>query len=244
MQFYSDKAYLKYNMFNNHFFHGNKTYLNFIKSSNKTLILIDPPYGGLVKLIANTVKNLTQDCLNNGKQASIILVYPYFMENWIQKWSPDLKMTDFKVYFLFSFLLFCHSFIHSFKVTYCNQRNFSDKTSNKGSSARLFTNIKEINQVEIPRMDELKDYYYCELCEKYTFLQNKHCFKCSKCTSRDGGLYKHCEICKKCVKNSYLHCKSCNVCHLKDNCWKKDELKCFKCQSLEHKSKDCDFKEQ
>ena len=214
MQFYSDKAYLKYNMFNNHFFHGNKTYLNFIKNANKTLILIDPPYGGLVKLIANTVKNLTQDCLNNGKQASIILVYPYFMENWIQKWSPDLKMTDFK-------------------VTYCNQMNFSDKTSNKGSSARLFTNIKEINQVEIPRMDELKDYYYCELCEKYTFLQNKHCFKCSKCTSRDGGLYKHCETCKKCVKNSYLHCKSCNVCHLKDNCWKKDE----------HKSKDSDLKE-
>ena len=152
-------------MFNNHFFHGNKTYLDFIRNSNKILILIDPPYGGLVKLIANTIRNLTTDCINNGKQAQILLVYPYFMETWIQKWLPELKMIDFK-------------------VTYCNQRNFSEKTSNKGSSARIFTNISEINQVEIPRMDELKDYYYCELCEKYTFIQNKHCFKCSKCTSR------------------------------------------------------------
>ena len=84
-------------MFNNHFFYGNKTYFDFIKNSKKLLILIDPPYGGLVKLIANTIKNLVNDCSSNGIEASIILIYPYFIENWIEKWLPDLKMVDFKV---------------------------------------------------------------------------------------------------------------------------------------------------
>ncbi len=81
-------------MFNNHFFHGKKSYLNFINNSTKLLVLIDPPYGGLVKLIANTINKLLEDC---GTKASISLIYPYFMESWIEKWLPDLKMGDFKV---------------------------------------------------------------------------------------------------------------------------------------------------
>ena len=45
-------------MFNNHFFDLNQkeNYLKFIQKSNKLLIVIDPPYGGIVKLIANTIE--------------------------------------------------------------------------------------------------------------------------------------------------------------------------------------------
>lgn len=50
-------------MFNNHFFFGRNSYLKFVSESNNVLIIIDPPYGGLVKLIANTI-----NCLINGNE--------------------------------------------------------------------------------------------------------------------------------------------------------------------------------
>ena len=45
-------------MFNNHFFVLNQkeSYFNFLNKSTKLLIVIDPPYGGIVKLIANSLE--------------------------------------------------------------------------------------------------------------------------------------------------------------------------------------------
>ncbi len=75
-----------------------------------------------------------------------------------------------------------------FKVTYDDKKKYSDKPNvnveQKGSPARLFTNISEVNKIEIPEMNELNDYWFCTLCNKYTYVQNKHCVKCSKCTSK------------------------------------------------------------
>ena len=44
--------------FNNHFFDKKESYLKFLNDSKKLLIIIDPPYGGLIRLIANTIENI------------------------------------------------------------------------------------------------------------------------------------------------------------------------------------------
>lgn len=82
-------------MFNKHFFHDKENYLNFLKESKNLLILIDPPYGGMVSLVANTLELIKIDF--NKENLSIFLFYPYFMENWIKKSLPELKMLDYKV---------------------------------------------------------------------------------------------------------------------------------------------------
>lgn len=58
MLFYPKKLFARYNMFNNHFFYNQKSYLEFVKSSKNLLVVIDPPYGGFVKLVANTIQNI------------------------------------------------------------------------------------------------------------------------------------------------------------------------------------------
>lgn len=83
-------------MFNGHFFAHKPEYLRFLKNSKKIFVLVDPPYGGLVQLIANTIESIRKD-LDDDKQVSIFLIYPYFISNWIENWLPDFKMCDYKV---------------------------------------------------------------------------------------------------------------------------------------------------
>ena len=62
-----------YNMFNHHFFHstGKQMFNNFLrKSSTGLVILIDPPFGGLVDPLVNTlnkIKNAWNAHLPNGR---------------------------------------------------------------------------------------------------------------------------------------------------------------------------------
>jgi hypothetical protein len=205
-------------MFNNHLFESPNHFNTFIKKTrNNLLIIIDPPYGGLVKLIANTLNNIKEQ-FKNDIDISILLFYPYFTENWICKWLPTLKMIDFKV-------------SYNNHKKYCNSKSNDDQK--KGSPARIFTNI-EPNKIDLKSVDE-RSYYFCADCQKYTFTINKHCFKCKKCPSKvilnvlnvlsfyflifflcfkDGGRYKHCDLCNRCFKNTFKHCLECNSCHL------------------------------
>ena len=74
-QFYSKKKYCRYNMFNHHFFRGAKSeavYREFLtdsaedSTSGGLLVIMDPPFGGLVDVLAHTMK-----CINNDwKQAN------------------------------------------------------------------------------------------------------------------------------------------------------------------------------
>jgi hypothetical protein len=96
-QFYENNLFLRYNMFNHHFFHDKQSYLKFLNKSNNLLIVIDPPFGGLIKLIAHSIEKIKNELPN--KNVSIILFYHYFNETWIKKWLPDLKMIDYKVNF-------------------------------------------------------------------------------------------------------------------------------------------------
>jgi 16S rRNA G966 N2-methylase RsmD len=48
-------------MFNNHFYYGKDQYEKILANSQKMLVLIDPPYGGFVKLVSNTL-----ECIQRG----------------------------------------------------------------------------------------------------------------------------------------------------------------------------------
>lgn len=114
-QFYNDTIFSRYNMFNNHFFTENKNYLKFLNNSKKILILVDPPYGGIIKLIAKTFESIKKSIFKliqfifyhqiiviyyldlNHDNISFFLFYPYFNETWIKTWMPDFNMLDYKV---------------------------------------------------------------------------------------------------------------------------------------------------
>jgi hypothetical protein len=95
-QFYSEELFTKFNMFNNHFFSSPEAFRAFLDKSNDLFILIDPPYGGIVKLIAHTIKQLLQ-MTENKKSVTIFLFYPYFIEYWVSQWFPFFNMLDYKV---------------------------------------------------------------------------------------------------------------------------------------------------
>lgn len=148
-------------------------------ASNRLFVLVDPPYGGLVKLIAHTIKQLKDgnQSLNEiiwlwlgfgfqefGKaDFHVFLVYPYFIESWIKKWLPEFNMLDYK-------------------VSYSNQKKFAQTSDSlkKGSPARFFTNVP-LKEIELP-VDQ--GYKYCSACQKHVFKENAHCDKCNHCTSK------------------------------------------------------------
>lgn len=57
-QFYTDREFAQHNMFNNHFFENRQDFDQFLGESKNLLICMDPPFGGIVKLIANTINQI------------------------------------------------------------------------------------------------------------------------------------------------------------------------------------------
>lgn len=129
-QFFPSGSFAFYNMFNNHFFQerGKKTLLEFLNSGEEDdiVLVMDPPFGGLVEVLAATVKKIWKywrECtsvkggfsithwsyssligcsscssvLDNKKEIPTIWIFPYFMESHIQESLPSLKMMDYKV---------------------------------------------------------------------------------------------------------------------------------------------------
>ncbi|KAF6028566.1 ZCCHC4 [Bugula neritina] len=85
-QFHKDYAH--YNMFNHHFYEAaeEERFHQFMASSKSLLIIIDPPYGGLVQALSVTLKKIvaTSSC----KSVSRLLFFPYFMEPQVEKHLP------------------------------------------------------------------------------------------------------------------------------------------------------------
>ena len=74
---------------------------------------------------------------------------------------------------------------------------------------RVFTTIA-LEDIKLPE----KMYKFCPDCRSWVSKLNNHCYKCSKCPSKNGGVYWHCDSCQKCVKESWKHCKKCGRCAL------------------------------
>ncbi|XP_008322197.1 rRNA N(6)-adenosine-methyltransferase ZCCHC4 [Cynoglossus semilaevis] len=233
-QFYSQDEFCHYNMFNHHFFGGKASssiLQSFLKESDgeKVVMVADPPFGGLVKPLANsfslisqTWKKLQGDVVDT--DIPMLWVFPYFFEPRILECLPTLTMLDYQ-------------------MDYDNHPLYKHgKTGRKQSPVRLFTNICP-KDVVLPKSE---GYRFCSVCQRFVCVLNKHCAKCNVCPSKDGRQWKHCSACEKCVKPSWIHCQTCGRCALPDHPCGQSEVKqgCFSCGSLQHKHRFCPVKQK
>ncbi|XP_065071860.1 rRNA N6-adenosine-methyltransferase ZCCHC4-like [Rhopilema esculentum] len=227
-QFLPATEFLHYNMFNNFFFGGEdaksifKEFLSNV-DSKKIALVMDPPFGGLMSLLASSIGRLRAlyetDSTTNTGDLTIVMIFPYFLESHVSEAFPTLNMTDYR-------------------VCYENHPNFKQRTAERGSPIRIFTNIPDKDFV-LPASD---GYRFCKVCKRYVAANNIHCAQCNACTSKDGRQYVHCEMCQKCVKPGRIHCQTCNSCEAKDHeCRRKtmDSFTCHICGDTGHKRKDC-----
>ncbi|KAM9834269.1 rRNA N6-adenosine-methyltransferase ZCCHC4 [Syngnathus typhle] len=229
-QFYGQDEFCHYNMFNHHFFDSEASSAviqAFLRESKgeKVVMVADPPFGGLVKPLANSFSRISQAWANqqNSDRSCVdmpmIWIFPYFFEPRILGCFPSFTMLDYQ-------------------VDYDNHSLYKHgKTGRKQSPVRLFTNITPA-KIVLP-LEE--GYKFCTICERYVWSLNKHCTKCNVCPSKDGRLWKHCSVCERCVKPSWQHCQSCGRCALPDHpCdQSQGEVGCYNCASLGHKRKAC-----
>jgi hypothetical protein len=196
--FYSPEKFLWYNFFNGHVFHGDKpkTVLqNFLISSEKLLIILDPPFGAKTDLIAHSLNRIKAQVenLSFSAKVSTVWVFPYFMERQMAASCPALAMADYR-------------------VTYSNHKEFGGDGEGRkqGSPVRIFTDIS-LSDLELPASD---GYKRCEPCDRWVAKENIHCQFCKSCPSKDGRTYVHCVSCGRCVKPTYTHCSTCHRCKL------------------------------
>ncbi|XP_026488135.2 rRNA N6-adenosine-methyltransferase ZCCHC4 [Vanessa tameamea] len=227
--FYPANKFLWYNMFNNYLFNGNedeKILRKFFKTSREKgmCIAIDPPFGGRVEPIIQTIKELSElynkVCEGDGKILPVIWAFPYFAEPYITNMMPEIKM-------------------HDYQVEYQNHKKFQNKGGRKfGSPVRFFTNLP-FSTIDLSNDSS---YRHCSKCKYWVSVKNAHCNKCKECTSKNGMTYKHCNTCKRCVKPTFIHCKQCERCCLEKGhvCGTVVESQsCYTCNEKGHKKVDC-----
>ncbi|XP_048732023.2 general transcription and DNA repair factor IIH helicase subunit XPD-like [Ostrea edulis] len=224
MQLYGPKHYSRYNMFNHHFFDGEKSvdsltsFLNSC-SCDQVAMVFDPPFGGMVEALTVSIRKLS-DLWKEASQADsclpILWFFPYFMEKRIIDAFENFHMLDYK-------------------VDYDNHQLFRGDVKKYGSPVRIFTNIP-------PRLITLpaeEGYWFCEVCKRYSAKENLHCDVCDTCPSKDGRTYRHCFQCDRCVKPNKEHCDTCQSCQLKDHTCGKTCGGCHICGALDHKRREC-----
>ncbi|KAM6908873.1 rRNA N(6)-adenosine-methyltransferase ZCCHC4 [Xenentodon cancila] len=232
-QFYGPEEFCHYNMFNHHFFGGQSSVAvlnDFLTElgGEKVVMVADPPFGGLVKPLANSFSLMSQTWKklrsSGGGDGDLptMWIFPYFFEPRILESLPSFAMLDYQ-------------------VDYDNHPLYKHgKTGRKQSPVRLFTNIPA-RDVVLPGEE---GYRFCSVCDRYVCLLNKHCAKCKRCPSKDGREWKHCSACDRCVKPSWKHCQSCGRCALPDHPCGPGQVKegCFNCGSVKHKRRGCPLK--
>jgi len=230
--FFSSDEYLPYNMFSHFFFdlkgEQEKRFNKFVAScqAEETLIIVDPPFGGLVDVLQHTLTKIYK--LFGAESVSTMLVFPYFLENHVARSSPQLLMHDYKV---------CYTNHPTYRAVKPDENNKLPR----GSPVRVFTNIPSA-KLSFPT----DEYRFCKICQRYVYKGNRHCKHCNACTSKDGRTYVHCEKCKACVKPNLVHCETCGCCKQEKHvCGETIATKgCHVCGDMTHKRKDCPKKEK
>lgn len=233
-QFYSPQEFCRYNMFNHHFFNGSASfdvYLRFIRDPshcpNDLLVVLDPPFGGLVDVLALSLLRIGQDFIddqmpNREYLPQTIWAFPYFMEPRIVKKLSSFTMLDYR-------------------VEYENASNRSKGDNKIGTMVRLFTNL-DPSTVVLPSNE---GYRFCSICKKYVAAENKHCVKCKACTTKSGKTYKHCGLCDRCVKPAWQHCGMCETCEVPGQHLQLIKLRgCHNCGQMDHKRQNCPSRER
>lgn len=205
--FYDETCFLRYNMFNHHFFDSivtQNTFSNFlqnIESKDRLCLFMDPPFGCRTELLAKTIGKINHryNELNLLVQhvLPVFWVFPYFMEMYIRKELPSMDMSDYR-------------------VCYINHKTYhSGRNGLKhGSPIRLYTNVP----LESFKLPFNEGYRFCLKCNKCVHRSNVHCTICNKCASKNGATYTHCKKCNWCVKPNYKHCNKCGRCAQKHEC--------------------------
>uniref|UniRef100_A0AAY4A1L0 rRNA N(6)-adenosine-methyltransferase ZCCHC4 n=1 Tax=Denticeps clupeoides TaxID=299321 RepID=A0AAY4A1L0_9TELE len=224
-QFYGQDEFCHYNMFNHHFFSGEEAeqiFNGFLheEEGNKVVMVTDPPFGGLVKPLAHSFRQISETW-RRLPEMPMVWIFPYFFEQRIRECLPTFNMLDYQ-------------------VDYDNHPLYKHgKTGRKQSPVRLFTNLSP-REIVLP---EEEGYRFCVICERYISAANRHCSDCNVCPSKDGREWKHCGQCQKCVKPSWIHCSSCGRCALPDHPCGRSHNGCYNCGSMDHKLRACPNKQ-
>uniref|UniRef100_UPI00358EEEE8 rRNA N6-adenosine-methyltransferase ZCCHC4 isoform X3 n=1 Tax=Myxine glutinosa TaxID=7769 RepID=UPI00358EEEE8 len=112
-KFYPADEFCRYNMFNNHFFRGEaamsrcRTFLRG-GGGKGALLLMDPPFGGLVALCARAIRAMSMlrdaikelekgnDAVCFPREIPFLWIFPYFFENRIRQEFPSCTMLDYQ----------------------------------------------------------------------------------------------------------------------------------------------------
>ncbi|TRY99356.1 hypothetical protein DNTS_014896, partial [Danionella cerebrum] len=132
-QFYGQDEFCRYNMFNHHFFDEQEAVTEFKaflceEGGAKVIMITDPPFGGLVKPLANSFSQISQTWKSVNDESElvempIIWTFPYFFESRILEYFPSFSMLDYQ-------------------VDYENHPLYKHgMTGRKQSPVRLFTNL-------------------------------------------------------------------------------------------------------
>ncbi|XP_014661983.1 PREDICTED: zinc finger CCHC domain-containing protein 4-like [Priapulus caudatus] len=223
-QFYPVNKFSRFNMFNRHFFNGEKgaDNVDLILHKQNLAIIIDPPFGGLAELLGGTLQHFMKRWktlhAREKRELPIFWVFPYFLEEKVKENLPNVVMLDYV-------------------VDYANHSSFKSDKKRK-SPVRIFTNVCA-ERIALPKE---QGYCYCNECHRWVTSENKHCSVCNVCPSKDGNPWKHCFKCSKCVKGSREHCDTCQHCVLpKHICGElaKSKAGCHMCGDIGHKKRDC-----
>ena len=227
-QFYSPGIFQQFNIFNAFFYfaeEGERHARQFLQSAppGKTVLLVDPPFGGLVKAFSNGIRKIWSLA---GRNLETLLFFPYFSEGHVLESFPSFTMLDYQ-------------------VVYSNHRHYSKggqaSPKSKPSPVRIFTNIP-LPALQLPEED---GYRFCPKCNRFICQENRHCEKCNACTSKDGRLYVHCDDCGTCVKTGRSHCLTCGRCELPQHfCETRQQVGCHVCGALDHKRRECPQRRQ
>lgn len=230
--FNTSKDFIKYNMFNNHFFDGiddEEKLKIFLKDDNSDrsqhCIFTDPPFAARTELLAFTIqmfKNLFNRINAHFKVLPVFWVFPYFNESHIRKVMPEMEMLDFK-------------------ISYMNHQAYHEgfKGRKAGSPVRIFTNV-QARLIKYPA--GFTNYRFCSPCHRFVSISNIHCAVCKTCPSKNGSTYRHCADCIICVKPNYKHCSTCMRCvsELNHVCVTYQKFQeCWLCTQRGHVEKNC-----
>ncbi|CAJ0562387.1 unnamed protein product, partial [Mesorhabditis spiculigera] len=202
--FYKSAQFAQYSMLTHHFFDpkSESKFNAFLGKAKKLVVVCDPPFGLFVEPLMASIQKIKTAFEAHGKADrtfDTVLIMPIFVGKRALFLDKELHM-------------------HDYKVTYSNHKSFAKP---QRSSVRIFTNIPA-TKIDLKDLD---GYKFCDYCEYWVHNDNKHCFMCMKCTSKDGSEYRHCGPCMRCFKAAYRHCKTCERCHIPGRCQKAEGSK-------------------
>lgn len=186
--------------------------------------MTDPPFGCRTEPLVHTIKTISQWYQQQNQFArilSVVWIFPYFMDHYIQKEMPEMEMA-------------------AYHVNYTNHKTYHNGQNGRkqGSPIRLFTNIP----LECIPLPAAEGYSLCKPCRRWVHEAERHCTVCAKCPSRNGIAYVHCVQCAICVKPNYRHCRECGRCTqvVGHRCEEyKRTLRCWICKISGHNEINC-----